>query len=378
MPIEKLNIPLYKTFLNNEMERNALDVLKSGAISVGKYSNEFVNGFRSLVGNLNVVPTSDMSYAMQIALRLSGVAEGDDVLTTPFACMATNAPIAAIGAKPAWVDVDSRTGTMDPESLRKSITTKSKALILYHFAGYPAQVEEIAKICLEKGIPLIEDCNNALLARVGNQQVGSWGKYSIYSFYPNRQINATEGGALVTSILEDSNRALKLRRYGVDSENFRLANGEINPNSDIKEIGWAATFNNLCSSIGVAQISSVAERVERTRTNAQFLDQVCLGLNYLAPVEVEKNVHPSYWVYLVRTKHSRDLMKFLDVRGIKSSKVHYPNHFYAGFGIDVPELCGCNQFYEEVLALPCGWWLEESDLQFIAASLESFEVIKCH
>ncbi|QWD04228.1 pyridoxal-phosphate-dependent/plp-dependent aminotransferase [Polynucleobacter paneuropaeus] len=360
------------------MEKNALDVLRSGAIAVGEYSNEFINKFGALVENPNVVPTSDMSYAMQIALRLSGVSENDDVLTTPFACMATNAPIAAIGAKPAWVDVDPITGMMDPDSLIKSITPKTKALILYHLAGYPAQVEDIARICFQKGIPLIEDCNNALLAQVGKQQVGSWGRHSIYSFYPNRQINASEGGALVTLSPEDSRRALKLRRYGVDSANFRLANGEINPESDINEIGWAATFNNLCSSIGVAQILDVKNRVERTRTNAKFLDGVCAGLTCVTPVPARKEDSSSYWVYLIRSKYSRELMQFLDNKGIKSSKVHYPNHFYTGFGVEVPDLMGCDQFFKDVLALPCGWWLEEGDLQYIASSLEDFEVSKCH
>jgi perosamine synthetase len=372
-----MNIPLYKAFLNKEMEENACEVLRSGAIAVGKYSSQFINDFGRLVGNPNVIPTSDMSYALQISLRLSGVSEGDHVLTTPFACMATNAPISAIGAKPAWVDLDAKTGMMDPSCLSNSITPKTKALILYHLAGYPAQVQEIAKICHEKGIPLIEDCNNALLAQVGNRPVGSWGEHSIYSFYPNRQINATEGGALVTLTIEDACRALKLRRYGVDSINFRLGNGEINPDSNISEIGWAATFNNLCSSIGLAQISDVSNRVEQARRNAKFLDAVCEGLTYLTPIKPQKEVQPSYWVYLVRTKHSRELMEFLGVRGIKSSKVHYPNHFYTGFGVEIPELKGCNQFYESVLAIPCGWWLEEEELQVIATSLENFEVSQC-
>lgn len=374
----KTHIPLYGTFLNNEMENSALDVLRSGAIAVGEYSNEFRRKFGILVENSNVTPTSDMSNAIQIALRISGVSDGDYVLSSPFACMATNAPIVAIGAKPAWVDINYRTGMMDPESLIKTITPKTKALILYHLAGYPAQVEEIAEICFEKGIPLIEDCNNALLARVGKRQVGSWGKYSIYSFYPNRQINATEGGALVTSEIKDSLRALKLRRYGVDPFSFRLANGEINPESDISEIGWAATFNNLCSSIGLAQISDVEVRVARTRANAKFLDEVCAGLKSISPIQIGKEDSPSYWVYLIRSKYSRELMRFLENRGIKSSKVHYPNHFYTGFGVEIPDLVGCNLFFNDVLAIPCGWWLEQSDLQHIASSLEDFEVSKCH
>ena len=211
-----MNISLYKTYLDTSMEIIANEVLRSGSIATGRYVEIFSQQFGELINNPNVVTTNDMSNAMQIALRLAGVTEGAEVLTTPFACMATNAPIASVGGKPVWVDMIPTNGTMDPEKLTRAITSKCKAVILYHVAGYPGYVREIKAICTSHGIALIEDCNAALLASVAGQQVGHWGDYSIHSFYPNRQINATEGGALVCSNSEDTSRGIKLRRYGMD------------------------------------------------------------------------------------------------------------------------------------------------------------------
>ena len=318
-----------------------------------------------------------MSNAMQIALRLAGVTEGAEVLTTPFACMATNAPIASVGGKPVWVDMIPTNGTMDPEKLTRAITSKCKAVILYHVAGYPGYVREIKAICTSHGIALIEDCNAALLASVAGQQVGHWGDYSIHSFYPNRQINATEGGALVCSNSEDTSRGIKLRRYGMDLKKFRLPNGEIDPGYDIPEIGWAATLNNLCSAIGMVQLPSVSERVNLNRLNARYLATVLEGLDSISAVKTLPETEPNYWVYLVRSKRSNELMTFLLQHGIRSSKLHMPNNSYSGFGAASPDLFQCTKFYNDILALPCGWWLSAEEMKYIAQALTEFEENKC-
>ncbi len=373
-----MDISLYKAFSDTSMEDVAVEVLRSGAIAGGIYVEKFSRQFGELIQNPYVVTTNDMSNALQIALRLAGVTEGSEVLTTPFACMATNAPIVTVGGKPVWVDVIPTNGTMDPDKLTRAITSKCKALILYHVAGYPGYVREIKKICTDHGIVLIEDCNAALLATVDGHHVGCWGDYSIYSFYPNRQINATEGGAIVCSNAEDASRAINLRRYGIDLKKFRLPNGEIDPDCDIPEIGWAATFNNLCSAIGVVQIRSVRERINFNRLNAQYLDSVCDGLDSISAVKKLDETEPSYWLYLVRIKSSRELMKFLLKQGIRSSKLHMPNNRYSGFGVASPYLLGCAEFYADIVALPCGWWLRAEEMEYIAQALIKFEGTQCH
>ncbi|MFA4970997.1 MAG: DegT/DnrJ/EryC1/StrS family aminotransferase [bacterium] len=370
--MEKRNVPIFRVYHTPAMEVRALEVLRSGAIAVGSYNERFSCAFGELIERPHVVTTNDMSSAIQIALRLAGVGEGDEVLTTPFACMSTNAPIATSGARPVWVDVDPHTATIDLDSMRRAVTSRCKALLLYHVAGYPGPVEEVKAFCDEYGIVLIEDCDNALLATVHGKQVGQWGRFSIYSFYPNRQINASEGGALACSDPRDAERAIRLRRLGIDLRAFRGADGEIDPACDIPEVGWASTLNNLCSALAFEQVATVAERVAAARRNARFYDEAFAGSRSISSVDPLPGAAPSYWSYLIRAAHRDELIATLKHVGVGASKHHYLNMRYSGFKVKAPELPGSSELMDSIFAIPCGWWLTAEDLGFVASMITSF------
>lgn len=369
-------IPLLTAYHSAAMAAAAAEVLQSGQVASGPYVETFRHGFGSLVGSQNLVTTSDMSSAIQIALRLSGVGAGDEVLTTSYNCMSSNAPIAWAGARPAWVDVDPRTGLMDPASLERSITARSKACLLYHVAGYPAPVQDIAGICKRAGIPLIEDCNNALLATVQNRQVGTFGDYAVHSFYPNRQINAADGGALVCKDADATTRATHLRRFGIDPGRFRDSMGEIDPLCDIPEIGWSCTMNNLCSALGQTQLDSVRERLLQTRQNAQLLCALLEEVPGASVVRPGPNSVPAYWALLVQVERRDEVLEKLKSAGVMASKLHHTTDQYTGFPVAPRQLPGTTQFMNRVIALPCGWWLSEEDPGKISTALrEAIEAV---
>lgn len=365
-------LPLFRAYHDEAMERNALEVLRSGAIAAGSFNTRFDAEFGALIGHKWLVTMNDMSNAIFMALRLAGVGPGDEVLTTPFACMSTNSPIAMAGARPAWVDVDPVTATIDLDSFRKAITKRTKALILYHVSGYPGPADEVSAICQENGIVLIEDCDNALLAKLYGRTVGSFGRFSVYSFYPNRQINASEGGALGCRLRDDMERGIRLRRYGIDLSKFRRSDGEINPECDIPEIGWAATLNNLCSALGLAQIESVAGRVDGARMNAETYDGLLDGLDAIVPISRLPGAEPSYWTYMVRAKNRDALMAYLKGLGIGCSCVHFLNTAYSGFHTVAPDLPGSYELMESILSLPCGWWMGKPEVRRVAEAIEGF------
>lgn len=369
-------IPLFGIYRDAVIEAAALEVLRSGQIASGAYIERFSSGLGALLGNPNVVTMNDMSSAIQIALHLAGVKPGDEVLTAAYACMSTNAPIATSGGRAVWVDVDPCTGLIDPDALVRSITPRTKAAIVYHVAGYPAAAEEIAGICKGHGITLIEDCDNALLATINGKQVGSFGDFAVHSFYPNRQINATEGGALVCRRPEDAERAVRLRRYGIDLTRFRDRNGEINPACDIPEIGWAATLNNLCSAVGYTQLAGVAGRIQRSREVANKLQMDLVDIPEIAVVQPQFGSLPSYWSFLIRTNRRDEMLMQLKSRGVHVSKLHQRTDIYSGFGASYVELPGTTEFTRTVMGLPCGWWLEGEDIHYLVKMLrETIEMV---
>lgn len=364
------NIALFGVVNLPEMETAALQVMRSGRIASGEYVGKFEAGFGTLIGQTHVVTTVDMTSAIFMALHLSGVNVGDEVLTTAFACLSTNSAIAQKGAVPVWVDVKPHSVEIDLEDLAAKITPRTKAVLLYHVAGYPGPARELALLCKNHGLKLIEDCDNALLAERDAEQVGSHGDFAVYSFYPNRQINATDGGALVCKNPEHATRARRLRRFGIDATTFRTAEGEVNPASDILEIGWALTMSNLCTALACAQLPSVGERISKTRANAVKLRKLLANIPGLSAVPRGDTANPVYWGYLMFADDRDKLLTYLKTNGVMASMVHFRNDRYTGFNAtNHSDLPHTNYLMDHILAIPCGWWLSDSDLDYIGATL---------
>ena len=363
-------IPLFGVVKLPEMEAAALEVLRSGRIASGDYVAKFEAGIGQIIGQSNVVSTVDMTSAIFLALHLAGVSKGDEVLTTAFACMSTNAAIAQCGAVPIWVDVNPNSIEIDLNDLISKISTKTRAVILYHVAGYPGPAKELAALCQERGVALIEDCDNALYASREGAPVGSHGDFSVYSFYPTRQINTTEGGALVCKSADMAARARKLRRFGIDSSTFRNAIGEINPSSDIPEIGWAFTMNNLCAALGYAQLPTAHGRVLKTQENAAKLTQLVGNLKAVRVVPVAPDSIPAYWGLLLFVNNRDAVLTSMKQQGVMASCLHHRNDTYTGFGVGASHhLPNTTYLQDHILAIPCGWWLSDQDLADISKAL---------
>ncbi|TBN43360.1 DegT/DnrJ/EryC1/StrS aminotransferase family protein [Pseudomonas sp. BGI-2] len=363
-------IPLYGVVNLPAMEMVALDVLRSGRLASGEFVSQFETRLSDLVGLPNVVTTIDMTSALFLALHLAEVSEGDEVLTCAFACLSTNSAIAQCHATPVWVDFKPMTVEMDIADLESKISPRTKAVILYHVAGYPGPAREIAALCKKHNIILIEDCDNALFAARDSTLVGSHGDFAIFSFYPNRQINTAEGGALVCKNNEMADRARKLRRFGINFNTFRGIDGEINAASDIPEIGWGITLNNLCCALGCAQLDSVKNRYEKTTENVRKLRSLIENIEGIEPVSIIENGTPAYWVFLLFAYNRDEVISFLKSQGIMASAIHQRNDIYSGFGVTKKiQLPNTDYLQNHIIGVPCGWWLGEQEIEQIANAL---------
>ncbi len=362
-------IPLFYPVRLPAMEQAALNVMRSGQIATGPLVDEFEEAFGSLVEQEHVVCINDMTSALALALHLAGVRRGDEVATLAFSCLSSNSSITIAGAKPLWIDLDPDTMAMSADDLAAKITPATKAVTLYHVAGYPAPVDRIAKLCLERGIPLIEDCNAAVGATYGDRPVGRVGSFSVYSFYPNRQINAFEGAALACPDAATALRARRLRRYGIDMPSFRDHRGEINPDSDVPEIGLSASFSQLHAAVALAQLPTLAERTQRTQENARTLASLLTGESGLRVIQPSPQARPAYWGLLLEALKRDELLVLLKSHGIQCSALHQRNDAYSGFGVQHSDLPGTARAMEKLLAIPCGWWLNIEQIERIAQTV---------
>lgn len=365
-------MPLFVPVNLPEMEKAALDVIRSGQIAAGPLVEQFERELSQLVKKDHIVLTNDMTSALILALKLSGVQPGDKVATQAFSCLSTNSAIAIVGAEPVWIDINPKILSMCPEDLGRKMSPDIKAVLLYHIAGYPAETAKISSICRTNSIKLIEDCNNALGALTGGSPVGQMGDFSVYSFYPNRQVNGFEGGAVVCPDDANENRAKKLRRFGVDYKNFRDHRGEIDPGCDVPEIGISASFSQLNAAVSLAQLPTLAARQAQTLKNAERLRAGLVNIKGINLIATDKDKLPAYWVFLIYAEQRDQLLETLKRNNINASILHQRNDVYTGFSPVQAQLDGTEYIMGHIMAIPCGWWLGEENIDAIANTIAEF------
>lgn len=365
-----MNIPLFDCRIADAGLAALEEPFSSGHLASGASVARLEQYFGERFAEYHAVALSDMTNALVIALRLAGVGNGDEVMTMAFNCMSSNAAINMAGARPVWIDVVPETASFDIAHARRQLNANTKAVVVYHLAGYPADMVGIRQFCDENGLILIEDANNAFGAELSGRAVGTFGDFAVFSFYANRQVNAIDGAILLCRRPLDAERARRLRRFGVDHARFRDADGEIDPACDISEIGVSSTLNNINATLALVSLTDVDSRLARSRNNVELLRKATqrLGLTAITPVKEGK---PAYWTWIVRLIDRDDVMRSLKAQGVQCSKLHYPNHNYSGFGTTGVELRGTDLLAREMLAIPCGWWIEEAQIPQLAASIEN-------
>lgn len=358
---------------NTASEAEALaPVLAGGQLAGGPLVAEFESRLAAAQGAPACLATSDGAGALALSLRLFGVGPGDEVALSPMTCTATAMPVAMIGARPRWLDVDPLTGMPEPGHLAAGIGPKTKAAIIYHWSGDVADLAPLAGICRARGVALIQEAAEAWGASYRERPIGAFGDATVLSFYATRALSTGDGGAIVLSDPGRLDRARRLRRFGIDQRTFRLSSGDLNPASDIVEGSGNHQMTSLVAALGLQQLGSAEARVRRHREHGRFYDQALRGIAGLTLLARPDDRESSYWTYAFRAERRDDLVRKLTEHGIGAQRLHLRVDTYACFadarrdGLD-----GVDLFDRENVAIPCGWWLSDADRDEIVACLKS-------
>ncbi|MFA4932791.1 MAG: DegT/DnrJ/EryC1/StrS aminotransferase family protein, partial [Caldisericia bacterium] len=187
-------IPHSKPTLDQRDYNAVLRVLQSGQISQGEYVKRFEANLSEFVGVKGGVATNSGTSALHLALLALEVGKGDEIILPSYVCTALLNAINYVGATPVLVDIEPDSFNLDAKRVKESLTEKTKAIIVPHLFGLPADMEELQSF----GIPLIEDCAQALGATYKGKQAGSFGALSIFSFYATKVIASGEGGMVLS------------------------------------------------------------------------------------------------------------------------------------------------------------------------------------
>ncbi|MCO6430669.1 MAG: DegT/DnrJ/EryC1/StrS family aminotransferase [Deltaproteobacteria bacterium] len=346
-----------------EIDSAIARVLNSGWYILGKEVEEFERRFAGFVGAESCFGVANGTDAIALALRACGVFPGDEVITVSHSAVATVAAIEQIGAIPVFADIEEETMGLDPRTLPALFNCRTKAVVAVHIYGQPARIEEIATLCEESQIKLVEDCAQAHGARIGSAMVGSFGDAAAFSFYPTKNLGAIgDGGAVVTSNSEIAEQLRLLRQYGWRE---RYISSVAGINSRLDEL-QAAVLN--------VKLPHLEADNERRRAVAERYNR-CLAPAVKGPKLSPEHRHAMH-LYVLRTPRRDELKRFLQERGIQSA-LHYPSPIhkqpaYEGRIKGGDNLPVTEKIYSEILSLPMYPELTAGDVQRVCDALISW------
>ena len=348
--------PLVKPYLP---PRDALmpaleDILYSGYIATGQPVYDFEDKFREYIGNPNMISLHSGTDALHLAYILAGIQPGDEIISTPMTAEPTNTSIKMVGAKVVWGDVDPSNGLLDPNSVRSLITEKTKAIVLVHYAGMVCDMDEFNKISKEFNIPIIEDAAHALGAKYNGQMIGCNSPYTIFSLQAIKHMTTVDGGFLAMKGYEQMERAMRLRWFGLSKNKSRMEN-------DITEVGYKYAMNNVNATIGLVQMDYLNENVNRYIANGKAYDQELAGIPGVELVKYNPNTEASYWLYTMKVENREGFIRMMEENGVMASPLHHRSDTHSIFNESRRELPNMDQWYDNFIHIPCGWWVNDEE-----------------
>jgi perosamine synthetase len=349
--------------LIGEAERRAvLDVLDYGQLVNGPVTRRLETEFAAQVSHTReAVAVSSGTAALHLALLAHDIGPGHEVITPAFSFQATANMVLAVGAKPAFVDVNPD-GNIDASLIGAAITSRTRAILPVHLFGRCCDMMAICDIAGRNGLEVIEDAAQAHAAELNGHRTGSFGT-GCFSLYATKNLTAAEGGMITTDDPDLADRLRRLRNHG-EGERY-----------DSAELGYNYRMTEMGAALALAQLPRLPELTLARRKNAAYLSANLQGVGLPpAPDRPEQHV---WHQYTVRVESGRDhLRDYLAEQGIQSS-VHYPKplpaqKLYRELGYDDSAFPMARALSQQLLSLPIHPGLSESDLERIVKAVNSW------
>ncbi|MBT3344995.1 MAG: DegT/DnrJ/EryC1/StrS family aminotransferase [Gemmatimonadetes bacterium] len=290
-PIRTEPFPSWPVFDATE-EKAILDVLHSGKWFLGERVAEFEKEFTQYCQAKHGVSVSSGTVALQVALEAAGVSVGDEVIVPSYTFIATASSVALVGGIPVFVDIDPNTYLIDVDAVAAVITEKTKAIIAVHIAGQPADLDALTALAAKHDIALIEDAAQAHAAAWKGRRVGAIGDLGTFSFQASKNLNAGEGGFVVTDDDELAVRAWSIHNCG------RAPGGEW---YEHPLVGGNYRLTEMQGALALSQMQRLDEQTETRTRNAALLTEQLADVEGIRPLKVDDRVtRHAYHLYIFR------------------------------------------------------------------------------
>ena len=316
----------------------------SGAFILGPNVTAFEQELAAYTGAKHAVACANGTDALILSLRALSIGPGDEVITTPFTFFATAEAVTLVGARPVFADIEPESYDIDPKSIRRLVTPKTKAIIPVHLYGYPAKMDEILAIAKEHKLAVIEDCAQAFGATVNGKRVGSMGDTGSFSFYPTKVLGCYGDGGMIATNRDDlAEHIRKLRNHGADKPFMH------------SEIGYNSRLDEIQAALLRIKLRTIDRDIDGRRSVAAEYTKRLQSPGIGLPAQPADGKHV-FNLYTVRVKNRDAVRQKLTDQKIASS-VCYPQplhlqEVYKSLGYRPGSLPVAEQAATEALSLP--------------------------
>jgi len=354
--------------MSQEAIEAATRVLSCGYITQGPKVKEFERNLGENLRNNKVLTLNSATSGLQLALHLLNLESGDEVLTSPLTCTATNWPILASGLKIKWVDISSDNLNLNLDDLERKLSPKTKAIMAVHWGGYPNDLSQLARIqdkCEERyghRPPIIEDCAHAFGSTFENKPLGSHNNICVYSFQAIKHITSVDGGALVLPNKTLYDQAKLLRWYGIDRESNKK---DFRCEDDISAWGFKFHMNDVNAAIGNENLKHAGQIISKNQSNAGYYDKELENADGVTILERAQNRTSAYWIYSMLVENKLGFMGYMKEKNIIVSQVHERNDIHSCVEEYKTHLPMLDKTTPKLVSIPVGWWVTEEQREYI-------------
>ncbi|MBI2595299.1 DegT/DnrJ/EryC1/StrS family aminotransferase [Candidatus Daviesbacteria bacterium] len=370
-----------KPHFNQDEIDEIIDTIKSGWWGTGPKTEKFEWLFKEYIGSKYSLAVNSATSGLFLALKVLGISEGDEVITTPLTFCSTANVILHLGAKPVFADIESDSWNIDPIQIEKKITKKTKAILPVHLHGRPCKMDQIRAIAKKHKLYVVEDAAHATEAWFKKKKIGNISDITVFSFYVTKNIATGEGGMVTTNNRKWIEKMRVLSLHGLSRDAYKRYSVKEYVNYECMYPGYKFNMTDLTASLGIHQLSRVKKNF---KIRGQLWDLYNKEFEDCPLLSVPKNedndtVHARH-IYAILLKLelikvSRDKCISLLIRekigsGVHFTPVHLHHYYKKTFGYRKGDYPNAEFIGERVISLPFGANLKVKDIKRVAETVK--------
>ncbi|QCI69205.1 DegT/DnrJ/EryC1/StrS family aminotransferase [Phreatobacter stygius] len=344
------------------------EILRSGQLSIGPYLEKFEALIADYVGARHAVAVANGTAGLHLCMRLAGVDDGGEVITSPFSFVASANCILYERGKPVFVDIDEESLNIDTRLVEAAITARTRAILPIHVFGQPADMDRLNAIATRHSVTVVEDACEALGSEYKGRKVGTFGQAAVFAFYPNKQMTTGEGGVVVTDDPEWAKALRSLRNQGRAEMGGWLTHDRL---------GFNYRLDEMSAGLGVSQLSRVESLLGQRSAVAARYHEALKRIPGVRPImPCGGTTRMSWFVYVVRLDDGlprEDIAQHMAAQGIPTRNYFPPIHLQPFYRRDYGYRPGQFPIAERVsattLALPFHGRLNDQDIERVCDGL---------